>query len=227
MQPLIGNDVVDLAWPSGAGKGRDTRFVIRICTPQEQRVLESSPHPDFALWCVWSAKETAYKIALKRDVNTVFAKQRFLTEGIPSVDEIAGCYEGRVCYMDIIIPVRWTVTAEYVHCVGRWPQGALAWEDVLQAVAPLDDATLQGPLSERERLSVRTAHSEAARLLVKRLLAERGVSDVEIVRERAADYWKAPRLWRRDERVPNSDLSLSHHGRFVAAAVWVRGHRDD
>jgi len=227
LQPLIGNDVVDLAERSGAGKGRDARFITRICAPLEQRALERSQHPDATLWCLWSAKEAAYKIALKRDVDTVFAKQRFLTEGVPTFEDEFGFYEGRVDYEDMSIPVRWTVTGEYVHCVGYWPQGLIAWEDVLQVVAPLNDPTLQGPLSARELPSARSLYSQRARQLAKRLLAQQGFSDVEVVRERAADYWKAPRLWQHGRRLQDSDLSLSHHGRFVAAAVWIGGQGDD
>lgn len=227
MQPLIGNDVVDLAERSSAGKGRDARFITRICAPQEQRALERSPHPDVTLWCLWSAKEAAYKIALKRDVDTVFAKQRFLTTDVPTVAAESGFYESSVDYEEMSIPVRWTVTGEYVHCVGYWPQGSITWEDVLQAVAPLSEPTLQGPLSTQELSSARSVHSRRARLLAKRLLAHRGFPDVEVVRERAADYWKAPRLWRHGERLKNCDLSLSHHGRFVAVAVWVGGQGGD
>lgn len=217
---------MDLAAPSGAGKGRDARFVTRICAPQEQRTLERSQRPDVTLWCIWSAKEAAYKIALKRDVDTVFAKQRFLTTDVPTVVAESGFYEGRVDYEELSIPVRWTVTGEYVHCVGYWPQGMIAWEEVLHEVARADDPLLQGPLSARELPSARSAHSQRARLLAKRLLAQRGFPDIEVVRERAADYWKAPRLWQGGRRLQDSDLSLSHHGRFVAAAVWVGGQGD-
>lgn len=219
--PLIGNDVVDLTLPNTRNKGDDQRFIDRVCAPVEQELLSQSDNATLTLWCLWSAKETAYKIVLKRDVNTLFAKKKFVVEAPISFND-SGLFQGTVQYEDMTMPVQWSRTEHYLHCTGGWPQDEIALSDVETSVLLEDDPKLnEVELTQNELASVRNDTSKSARQLAKHLMMERGFKNVEIIRQQMDGYMKAPRIWINGEQLKESTLSLSHHGQFVAAAVWV------
>lgn len=220
--PLIGNDVVDLTLPNTRNKGDDQRFIERVCAPVEQSLLDQSENATLTLWCLWSAKETAYKIVLKRDVNTLFAKKKFIVDAPTSFDDSTLIYQGNVQYEDMVMPVQWSLNEQYLHCTGGWPQDEIDLSDVTTSVQMEDDPKLnEVELTQKELDSVRNDTSKSARQLAKQLLLERGFENVEIIRQPMDGYLKAPRIWINGKQLKESTLSLSHHGQFVAAAVWV------
>ncbi len=222
ISPLIGNDVVDLTLPNIRNKGDDQRFIKRVCAPVEQQLLNQSDNPTLTLWCLWSAKETAYKIVLKREVNTLFAKKKFVVDA-PTSFKPGTLHQGIVRYEDMVMLVQWTFGEGYLHCIGHWPESAMDFSDISASVLPEQDAQLkQIELTEKESASVRNDTSKSARQLAKHLLWQRGLENVEIIRLQVDDYLKAPRIWMDGHQLHDSTLSLSHHGQFVAAAVWVK-----
>ena len=70
---MLGNDVVDLADPEVRGGPAHPRFDARVFSPPERRALESESAPNRLRWTLWAAKEAAYKLAVKRDPNAIFA----------------------------------------------------------------------------------------------------------------------------------------------------------
>jgi hypothetical protein len=68
--PPLGNDVVDLEALENRGKSGDRRFLDRVFTVQECRLISAAVRPDTLLWALWAAKEAAYK-AVSRDDPTV------------------------------------------------------------------------------------------------------------------------------------------------------------
>ncbi|MFN7099605.1 MAG: 4'-phosphopantetheinyl transferase superfamily protein [Flavobacterium sp.] len=59
---MIGNDVIDLTAANLESNWQRPGFLNKICTQQEQVVIESSKDPNQILWRLWSMKEAAYKI---------------------------------------------------------------------------------------------------------------------------------------------------------------------
>jgi len=213
--------VVDLTLPNTRTKGDDQRFIDRVCAPSEQQLIRQSDHPTLTLWCLWTAKETAYKIVLKRDVNTLFAKKKFVVDAPISISD--SNYQGIVRYEDMVMPLQWTLTEQSLHCIGHWPEASLEFASISTSVLMENDPQLHDiKLSEDELTSVRNNTSKSARQLAKQLLIQRGFDQAEIIRERVDDYWKAPRIWVDGEQLYDSTLSISHHGQFVAAAVWTK-----
>jgi phosphopantetheinyl transferase (holo-ACP synthase) len=212
---LIGNDIVDLAEPGVAGKEQDRRFMDRVFTPEERaRILEAAA-PTIALWKTWAAKEAAYKIAGKIREKVTFAHRAF--------EVAADGSEGWVSFEDLLVRVRWEVAADYVHCVGqlgpriqRSAQSGLG--RVLTAIAHCREP-LGGQLTTAERASVHSPASERARLLARRLMARWDLRGAEVLRAWRARGWGAPVLARDDRPLEGFDVSLSHDGRFAAAAV--------
>jgi len=220
----IGNDIVDLGEPGVAGKEGDRRFMDRVFTPAERARILEAVAPTIALWKTWAAKEAAYKIACKIREKVVFAHQAF---------EVAmEHHEGHVRFEDLLVRVRWDLARDYVHCIGQIggspaarPAGPNAESGfgrlhsrLLTAIAhcrqPLD-----GSLTTAERASVHSPPSERARLLARRVMEQWDLGGAEILRLWRAWGWSAPLVARGGRPVDGFDVSLSHDGRFVAAAV--------
>jgi len=237
-RPWIGNDVVDLTEPGVAGKERDRRFMDRVFTPEERERILTAAAPTLALWKTWSAKEAAFKIASKVREGIVFAHRRF--EVVPwdalEMERAAGEAVGQwasVYFDDLEIRVRWETARDYIHCIGHLARHADAdafttERDLrLRRRRPVfagivsETQALSGALSGAERASVYSTASERARLLARRLMArwEQHLQGAEIVRLWQEWGWSAHVISRGGRPVAGFDVSLSHDGRFVAAAL--------
>ncbi len=211
----IGNDIVDLAEPGVAGKERDRRFMDRVFTPDERARILDAAAPTIALWKTWAAKEAAYKIASKIREKVIFAHQAF---------EVAvERNEGLVRFEDLLVRVRWEIVRDYVHCVGQSGPAPASAEpsrarQLLTAIAH-SHQPLAGNLTTAERASVHSTPSERARLLARRVMEQWDLRGAEVLRMWRAWGWSAPMVAREGRPVDGFDVSLSHDGRFVAAAV--------
>jgi phosphopantetheine--protein transferase-like protein len=228
----IGNDIVDLAEPGVAGKERDARFMDRVFTPAERERILAAAAPTLALWKTWAAKETAFKIASKLREGVVFAHRKFEvlpdTAGEPerAVGEAIGRWAS-VRFDDLEIRVRWETALDYIHCVGQLArgEGAHAADGAPKRPRRLlsgilhDGQSLGGVLTSAEQASVHSTASERARLLARRLMDRWDLQGAEIVRLCRAWGWSPPVISRQGTPVAGFDVSLSHDGRFVAAAL--------
>jgi len=196
--------------------------MARVFSAREREWIHTSADPDCTLWRAWGAKEAAFKVVSKLEgAPPPFNHVRFrVAESEPGT--------GVVSYGAMDTPFREEPggAGEYVH-IAAWSPGEAS---LLEAtVEPLP----QGPppievLTDRER---RAVHSPAsgwvrvrARAAVAQLLrvAER---DVEIVCAPGPPGRAIPRLFLRGE--PGEwDISLSHHGRFLAWAVRGPEHQE-
>ena len=233
----IGNDVVDLAEPGVTGKELDRRFMARVFTPEERERILAAAAPTIALWKTWSAKETAFKIASKLREGLVFAHRQF--EVVPEdgiePERMAGEALGHwasVQFEDLEIKVRWESARDYVHCIGQLAKAGegptlIDWERLKTPRRLLSDVARENlvvpgaSLSHAERASVYSTASERARLLARRLMDrwEQRLEGAEIVRLWRSRGWSAPVISREGLPVAGFDVSLSHDGRFVAAAL--------
>ena len=190
---MVGNDVVDLSDRSVVLGPRHPRFDARVFAPSEHRALRESAEPNPLRWAFWAAKEAAYKVAKKLDAAAVWSPLRFVV-----------CFErgleGAVDYEGRSIPVQVERDAERVHALAT---------DRVESFARLraSVATFEGPPA---------GASAAVRALAREHLAPLlGVApeQLEIARRE-----RIPVLRIAGSDAP-FDLSLSHHGRFVAFAA--------
>jgi phosphopantetheinyl transferase (holo-ACP synthase) len=236
-RPWIGNDIVDLTEPGVAGKEHDRRFMDRVFTLEERERILGAAAPTLALWKAWSAKETAFKIVSKLRDGVVFAHRRF--EVVPSdalePERTAGEALGQwasVYFDDLEIRVRWEMARDYIHCIGQLARHADAdafstEREVQTRSRPVlagivrEGHDLPGALSRAEQASVYSTASERARLLARQLMDrwEQYLEGAEIVRLWRAWGWSPPVISRQGRPVAGFDVSLSHDGRFVAAAL--------
>ena len=188
---MIGNDVVDLADPESRAVARHLRFDGRVFDGTERVLIEASSHPERARWLLWAAKESAYKAARKEDPRTVFSPARFVVrlEGDARASVAVGA---RRFLVDLV------AGADHVHAVARAagdPSGAVS-----TAVAKLPELSL--------------CNEAVRRLVIATLSPLLAVEPEHLAIQRDG---RIPTLWIRGAR-STADLSLSHHGQFVAFA---------
>ncbi len=188
---MVGNDVVDLRDLEARARGLHPRFDARVFARSEGEALRASEDPQRLRWRLWAAKEAAYKLLKKCDPKLAFSPARFVVA-------LDGSLRGEVVHAKRTLCVSLRTEADALHAVAT--NDAHCAARVVSAVGiasePLDPST-------------------AVRALAVRTLAERlGLPSA------------AFRLGRRS-RIPTLevaglaaplDLSLSHHGRFVAFA---------
>jgi phosphopantetheinyl transferase (holo-ACP synthase) len=190
---MIGNDVVDLGDPERDIGGHHARFDDRVFDATERAAIEASPYRERIRWLTWAAKESAYKAARKEDGSTVFSPLRFAVRF--DDDGRASVAVGARRFR-----VDTTANAEYVHAVARTADDR---GDLICGANAIDASV---------------APSDAVRKLAITTLSrawDLASDDLSIRRER-----RIPTLWVRGQRT-SADLSLSHHGRFVAFACHV------
>jgi phosphopantetheinyl transferase (holo-ACP synthase) len=190
---MVGNDVVDLGdretWPGSC----HARFDARVFAASELATLAGSALPVRLRWVLWAAKEAAYKAAKKSAADTIFSPRRFV---VSLTEE----HHARVAHGDERYSVALEVGDRYVHAIAadvRAPSGT-----VIAGVAQLapGEATCPG--------------AAVRRLAIGRLAPHLGVaaSGLGVVRD-----GRIPHLEHAGDQVA-ADLSLSHHGRFIAFA---------
>ena len=204
---LVGNDIVDLHDPESRPEALHNRFDTRVFTSDEREVLNTSASAHALRWTLWAAKESAYKVAKKLDPAVRFLPRDFVVRRLA---------EGRAVVVHETGPfdVRLRRTDEWVSAVATHMAANAAWTTA--ANAPEANRSVSAGI---ERLEVHCADpSQAVRESVCAALALRMNVPPEQV-EIAADRGIPVALWR-NRRLP-VDLSLSHHGRFVAWACLL------
>ena len=189
---MIGNDVVDLA-DLDTDPGRlHPRFDGRAFHPSEGALIASSPQPCRTRWILWALKESAFKAARKEEPTTIFSPVRF----VATLEDEASAF---VCAGDRRFQASISCGSGYVH--------AVAW----QACDPPAVTRIAVARLATGETSPRAA---ARRLVLERLAPVLGVAPSALAIHREA---RIPALWVHGRR-SGADLSLSHHGRFVAFA---------
>lgn len=186
---LCGNDIVDLQ----ATRPHHPRFAQRIMGEEEYARFEQGGSQEIELWQSWAAKETTYKYLKRQDAQLGFSPQ--------GVQIHLSARQSAYAQQKVTFTVE--TTADYVYC---W---ASSHPHALNSCAAIEDLTadelqaIDDPQLKKE--------SKAARALLCRLL-ERTWRDLQF----AKDEWQRPHIVVNKKIIP---VSLSHHGRFVAACV--------
>ncbi len=232
---LVGNDIVDLTDPRCPGKSRSARFVARIFAAEEAAAIRGSDDPDETLWLLWAAKEAAFKVVSKFEAGPPpFVHAAFVVHLSAAAPDRAF---GHVRYEQITIPFLADRWAGALHVVAWWPAPVpdfdpprcLRWgrARLRDALGTTNDVDLEAlrleRFTERERRAVHSTSSAAVRIAARDDVARAlGVAPgrLEIVCEGGPTGRTPPRLLHDGEHAP-TDVSLSHHGQWVAWAAGV------
>jgi phosphopantetheinyl transferase (holo-ACP synthase) len=191
----VGNDVVDLTDPVIARHHDRGRFVARVCSDDERARVRSARD----LWTLFASKEAAYKVLVKLGASPGFGHR-----SIRVAQDLA-----TATWNDVRVALAVTGDAEHVHALA-WTGGPPPTGRVVRSGG--------GPDDEREDEGAR------ARAVLCDLVATAtgcAPSDLRVVRDPAPGAWDGygpPRVERGGALVA-VDVSLSHDGRFVAAAA--------
>ncbi len=221
---IVGNDVVDLKDAEARGKATDQRYISRVLTRSELDAC-AGVMSDSLLWQIWSAKESAYKV-----IDKAFGKSPTprSMEVEPNRPWKQAPTTGTVHWSGHQIPVLWDIDTDRVHCMAWRSEGstkAKPSELSFRVEAGARSWLREASLTPREALTAKNAGSAAVRALAREMVdgADRAcqtASRTEILRAVDSRGYGAPSLWRDDGRMDGYDLSLSHHGRYVAVALW-------
>jgi hypothetical protein len=194
----VGNDVVDLADPETRLSGLHPRFDERVFCAVERDVLEASRSRHVLHWAFWAAKESAYKALKRLAPEAVFSPKEFEVElsPLPTTGE-GGVAVGRVFHRGDVFELEVRLDGASVHAVAKSKDEAGA--RVLWKV----ERALGDPSVAVRRLAA-SAIGSALGL---------DPAGLRIVR-------RPPVATHRDRRL-EADVSLSHHGRFVAFACTL------
>ncbi len=188
---MLGNDVVDLAQRGVQPGAQHPRFDARVFSEHE-RALIAGDETQRVRWVLWAAKEAAYKAAKKLDRAVVWAPSRFEVS-------LESREQGCVRHAERAFALRVDENDEFVH--------ALAQSDAFVG-------------DERSGVAQQTSGdaSADARALACRVLAlQLGIAPERLS---VAKQGRIPVLCA-DGAPLRADLSLSHHGRFVAFACTL------
>jgi phosphopantetheinyl transferase (holo-ACP synthase) len=205
---FIGNDIVDLTDPGNIGKSGNNRFLQRVFTNTERECIVADAKPDVMLWALWAAKETAYKIASKTDLQAVFTPRLYRV--VLSPDDHGPTRSGMVYTPQCPVVVRVFIAPDYLHCIGATQLPGILdhvhWD--IGRLSPLEEGNDHDPSMAVRRL----AGLHLATLL------DAPTADIDIRRFQDIDRWGPPVPYREGQPAP-FDLSLSHDGAFVAFAM--------
>lgn len=195
----VGNDVVDLRDPENQPGAIHPRFDQRAFTESERLHLRDAHTAHRTRWLMWSAKEAAFKAARKLDSGVRFLPRRFAVE-------LDGDSTAVVTHRADRFRVSFTSAEDWVHAVAS--AGAAGFRQAYRTPTGLVER-VRGCGMPRE-LSAKVR--ELARSRIARLLAI-PAREIRIVARRGI-----PIALSREAPLP-VDLSLSHHGRFLALAL--------
>ncbi len=244
----IGNDVMDLLHPRCEKRARTDPLLDRILTPEERAWLDTTPDEaawTIGLWALWAAKEAAFKVFCKLGAGEPFIPKVYrcrlrtaALEGSPFL-RIQGTVRHR--QDDTPVTVDGSSNRSYVHLIAWNGSVERPRRDRLEiGIEEMDEDTelslddLRSRFTAEEWAGIYSLRSARARLLARARIRSHlptlglapppalGEGRVEIRTPGERPGRAAPRIWFDGSEVEDLDLSLSHHGRFVAWALLVR-----
>ena len=244
----IGNDVMDLRDPRCRDRSRDDPLLDRILSPGERDWMEAAATQErssIRLWALWAAKEAAFKVHSKLFAGGPFLPRAFscrLETDVPS-DGTVVRIRGVISRLDseMLVTVEGSSNGSYVHLIG-W-DGATARPRRGRLEVGLEEVDFENSEEQLEALRSRFSPAEwerihslpsaRARLLardrIRTHLPSPGAGNAIGARDEAIEIRTTgdrpgqapPQIWFAGREVAELDLSLSHHGRFVAWALLV------
>ncbi len=108
---MIGNDIVDIAEAKQKSNWQRPRFLEKLFTSHEQRLIQNSDNSFLMVWRLWSMKEAAYKLYTQLQPSRFYNPKQFECEINDS--------EGKVSYKDFSCYIKTKMTSQYIISEAR------------------------------------------------------------------------------------------------------------
>lgn len=107
---MIGNDVVDLKLANKQSNWHRNRFLDKIFTTAEKKLIKNSKNQEITVWNLWSRKEAVYKIWNR---ETGIRKYNPIQFECSDLDlEI-----GKVFYENLVFFTKTEISSEYIYTI--------------------------------------------------------------------------------------------------------------
>lgn len=107
---MIGNDIVDLNKASKSRHWSDHRFINKVFSASERDLIVHSSSRFHTTWALWSMKESAYKVHLRKFRKPFFAPSKIVCQFEPEGS-------GKVRIDNIIYTANTTVNEEFIYTI--------------------------------------------------------------------------------------------------------------
>ena len=160
---MIGNDLVFLPSAVDSNKLLNTKFLQKVFTPHEQRLINS----EIELWKCWAAKEAAYKVVNRKTGERKFAPKSFqvnLVKNIVSTEigelqlvfgEVDSCIHAICLEKKIEFS---TFVLEYTKEINTTSDVLTELQNLIQYKLLYDDQGLPYIVSNNNALSISISH---------------------------------------------------------------------
>jgi len=203
----VGNDIVDLRSRGAKGKAKDDRFMQRVLTKEERQKVTEWNNPDELLWAFWSAKETAFKAVNKSHPDISSAPGRYPVT--LNFGKSPSTLSGFVTTPREPVAVELFVHEGCVHCIGTTDVTG-RFDTILHGIKKIDSGLGISPTPEQESIMVR-------KLAIEKISGVLGLNPGDINIRRDQGRQGPPLVYMKGKKT-DMDISLSHHGRYVAFA---------
>lgn len=189
----VGNDIIDLTLAEKA-LARQERYLEKAFCPSERDLIQSSRQPSRMLWLLWSMKESAYKVHVRKTLERKLNPIRF-------VCELLGEERGRVSIDSATYDTNSRVKEEFIHTIAT-PSHSNPGK--------LESVVLKG-----------TGHKQIRQHLIEKV--SRSYSEENEMQFEGVEFQKdlngfpGVRLRGLEEKI--HPCSISHHGKFGAYAI--------
>jgi phosphopantetheinyl transferase (holo-ACP synthase) len=110
---VIGNDVVDLQLARIQSNWKRERYLDKLFTATEQKIIFAHKDPEIMVWVLWSMKEAAYKIYNRQTgIRGFFPAKLGCNVTYNNID-----FNGIVRYKDHLYYSTTTIVSDIIHTV--------------------------------------------------------------------------------------------------------------
>ncbi len=211
---MVGNDVVDLLDPQSQENALTPRWDSRVFIGEELETLRAASDRHALRWSLWAAKESAFKAAHKLDTSVWFQPRAFHTR-LSEPDVVTVTYRSPK-RGEFSFNVQLEACSDWIHAValsekaeGSRSESGLAW------LAGSSAGTASDPLPNP---SAEVCASAEVRALAAKAVG--AVLSIDAAAVQIISHGGVPRAISAGRPLP-VDLSLSHHGRFIAYALCL------
>ena len=194
---MIGNDIIDLQLAKKESNWKRPRFLQKIFTEEEQKILATAPNMEIAVWVLWSRKESAYKIVARMRKCRFYAPKK-LANTITNLDCISpfSQSEGQVTFEGYTLSTKSKITDAYIHTVAQLSDNN---KSVITNSFSFDQSDYPNQRTTT-RQKLLTAYAK---------LNNYSTVDLSIQK----DELKIPHLYYKNQQ-QKTMVSLAHHGHF-------------